>query len=254
MSTFYNNQLQNYFNQNTLICLPSAEDMLNFDTLLVRLPYNQFIDAENIRVIFEKNFEFGTIEKIDKVLNSWNVNDFQVIYVIKFHQIFRQSECYLHMRYNLLNWGYNDICILFAEDNTLSMSVRVFYDKFIGSDARMSVDSSAIDAHMTQIKTEMRENYEQFESIVETDVNLLEEKNEELKRELAVVKDELSDAMREMREMKDQIKWMNKIFYQRIKDLDANLRDDFKGFVEKAPRNRNRNRGKPDYKNIKISL
>jgi len=94
-----------------------------------------------------------------------------------------------------------------------------------------------IDGQMVQIKTDMRQNYEKFESSVESDINLLDEKSE-------VVRKELADSKSEIKELKDQIKWINKIFYQRLKELDTNLRDDFKDFTEGLPRIRgSRGRG-----------
>jgi len=243
MSTTQNN-LQNYFNPHTLICLPSVEDLSsNFDTIVVRLGYNQFLDAQNIKFIFEQNMNFGIVEKIEKVMNTRNAkvlnantgNDFQIVYIIKFKQIFRNSESYMHVFYNLLNWGYNDICILFAENNPLGVNVRVFYDKMFNDGATIeSVKMRGIiDRQMVQIKTDMRQNYEQFECSVESDINLLDEKSE-------VVRKELADSKSEIKELKDQIKWINKIFYQRLKELDTNLRDDFKDFTEGLPRIRRR--------------
>ena len=246
--------MQNYFNQYTVINnIPSNEDILSFDTLVIRLPYNQFIDPEYIRFIFEINLQFGIIEKIDQVLNTWNNNDSQIAYIVKFSQIFRSSSSYLNASYNLLNWGYYDMCIIFAE-NGLTSTVRVFYDKMIGNEKHKIVndvvDSNVIEcsnvieseifAKLTKIHSDMQENYEQFESIVESDINHLDDKTSKLSVELEDTKKELIETKRVIEDLKEQVKWMNKLFSQKVKTLESDLRDDFKEFVEQDKISRNK--------------
>jgi hypothetical protein len=227
--------MQNYFNKYTVINhLPSKDDMLSFDTLIVRLPYNQFIDPEYIRFIFEMNLQFGIVEKIDKVLNEWNDNSSQIVYIIKFSQIFRNSSSYVNACYNLLNWGYYDMCLIFQE-NGLTSTVRVFYDKMIGNVEKKIMDDvveSDIIESLKQMKSNIKENYEQFESIVESDISQLDDKTYHLTRELEDTKKELTETKRVVEDLKDQVKWMQKLFCQKVKTLESDLRDDFKEFVE----------------------
>jgi hypothetical protein len=247
--------MQNYFNENTLIYhFPSKEDLLSFDTLIVRLPYNQYIDHEYIRFIFEINLQFGIIEQIDQALKTWNDKSSQIVYIIKFSKIFRDSSSYMNACYNLLNWGYYDMCIIFAE-NGLNSTVRVFYDKIIGNAEKKIVDdvveSNVIEndivERLKQIKTDIQENYEQFESIVESDINDLDDKTCELSRELEETKKELIETKRVVEDLKDQVKWMQKMFYHKVKTLESDLRDDFKEFLEqdnidKMSRNKRNNK------------
>lgn len=247
--------MQNYFNQYTVINhLPSKDDMLSFDTLIVRLPYNQFIDPEYIRFIFEINLKFGIVEKIDQVLNTWNNNSSQLVYIIKFSQIFRNSGSYANAYYNLLNWGYYDMCIIFAE-NGLNSTVRVFYDKMVGSKEKKIVDDvvesiiseNNIVERLKQIKTDIQENYEQFESVVESDIEHLYDNTNILDKELEETKKELIETKRVVEDLKDQLKWMQKLFYHKVKTLESDLRDDFKEFLEqnnidKMSRNKRNNK------------
>jgi hypothetical protein len=239
--------MQNYFNQYTVINhLPSKDDMLSFDTLIVRLPYNQFIDSEYIRFIFEINLQFGIVEKIDKVLNEWNDNSSQIVYIIKFSQIFRNSGSYTNTYYNLLNWGYYDMCLIFPE-NGLTSTIRVFYDKMIGNAEKKIMDDvveSDIIESLKQMKSNIQENYEQFESIVESEINHLDDKTSQFTKELEDTKKELTETKRVVEDLKDQVKWMHKLFCQKVKTLESDLRDDFKEFVEQDKMSRNKRNNK----------
>jgi len=246
--TSFQDIMQNYFNENTLIYhVPSKEELLSFDTLIVRLPYNQYIDHEYIRFIFEINLQFGIIEQIDQALKTWNDKSSQIVYIIKFSQIFRNSSSYMNACYNLLNWGYYDMCIIFAE-NGLNSTVRVFYDKMVGNKEKKIMDDviesdiieSDIVERLKQIKTDIQENYEQFESIIESDINHLDDKTSLLTRELEDTKKELTETKRVVEDLKDQLKWMHKLFYQKVKVLESDLRDDFKEFVETEITNKNK--------------
>jgi hypothetical protein len=137
----------------------------------------------------------------------------------------------------------------------------VFYDNFIDSynktnpvldlTSTFAVDNTQL--LKEQIYNDMQKNYEHYESIVESDVNMLEEKNNLLSNELDFTKQELQKTQNAVDDLKEQIKWMNKIFYQKVKDTDANLRDDFKEFVsaiQLSHRNRRRNRSRNTSQNL----
>ena len=255
--------VQNYFNQNTIIRLPSMEEIGCMNTIVVRLPQNQYCGPDYIRKTFETSLQFGIIERIDQVVNTWNETEYQCIYVVKFATVFTDNHSFLYFADYLLQWGYYDACLLFHDNS--SITVRVFYDNFIDSYNKTNPVLDMTTSHVvafdnTQLKEEicsdMQKNYEQYESIVEADINMLEEKNNALTNELDITKQELHKMQIAVDDLKDQIKWMNKIFYQRVKDTDANLRDDFKEFVSSIQtssksRNRNRNRNNNSNNNSK---
>jgi len=249
--------MQNYFNPYTVIHhLPSKDDMLSFEKLVVRLPYNEFIDPEYIRFIFEITLQFGIIEKIDQVLNVWNDSSSQIVYIIKFSQIFRNSSSYANACYNLLNWGYYDMCIIYP-DNVLTSTVRVFYDKMIGNvegknvddiiETTVSENNNIIIESLKQMKNDIQQNYEQFESIVESDIDHVDNKTNVLCKELEDTKKELNETKRVLDDLKDQVKWIHKLFCQKVKFLESDLRDDFKEFVENELTN-NKNKNKSSYR------
>lgn len=241
--------VQNYFNHNTIIRLPYMEEIGYMNTILVRLPQNQYCGPDYIRNTFETCLQFGIIERIDQVLNTWNETEYQCIYIVKFATVFTDNHSFLYFADSLLQWGYYDACLLFHDNS--SITVRVFYDNIIDSYNKTNpvldmTTTCAVDFPQRlreEIYSDVRKNYEQYEAIVESDINMLEEKNNMLTDEVDFTKNELHKMQIAFADLKDQIKWMNKIFYQRIKDTDANLRDDFNDFVaEKRLNRKSRNR------------
>jgi len=235
MST-YNDIIQNFVSQAKIIHPPSKEDIIGMECLIIRLPLNQYIDSEYIKNIFEISLEFGTIEHIEKIVHSLNVFEFQYVYIIKFSHINRSSQVFINSCNNLENYGWYDICI-FLENNIFKI-LRIFYDKFIDQHTSCNIVKSSTNVNMEKLLIIQR-NYEEFESVIESDINLLENKNNELMQDLADTKKELAAAKQQFDELKDQVKWMNKILYQKINQLELDLRDDFKEFV--SSRNRKRN-------------
>jgi hypothetical protein len=220
--------IQNYFNESTIVQIPTRNDVDKLNTLVVRLSPNQYLDAEYLKNMFETSLQYGFVEKIQQIVNMWNEQDYQYIYIITFNSIKRDGKLFVDLCNNLLFWGYCDMSLLFE---SYSISIRVFYDKIIQNELEEIVQYSKtndplntlLDSKMEQIYADMKSNYEQFESITETDINLLDEKHASLNKELEDTKKEVTD-------LKDQIKWMNKIFYQKVKQLEYDLREDFINF------------------------
>jgi hypothetical protein len=93
--------------------------------------------------------------------------------------------------------------------------------------------TSSIDSKLDQLKTEILEqfkkelhqNYEQHESITEKDIDFLEKQNYELQKDLKATKTELD-------ELKDTVKWMQKLLYNKITETKYDLRQDFKAYFD----------------------
>ena len=247
--TSIRDSVQNYFNQNAIVQLPYFEEVSNMTAIVVQLPQNQYIPPDYIRNLFEKTFQFGIIEKIDQIANILNEIEYQYVYIVVFNTVFAENPTVANFNFSLMNWGYCDVCIMF--DANTSINVRAFYDNFIDScyKTRLDVDlststfacekfQSLINLSMESVYRNMRQNYEQFESVVESDINMMEEKNNQLANELRNAHILIDD-------LRDQIKWMNKIFYEKVKQVEYDLRSDFKEFVaEKQPNRRGRNRNR----------
>jgi septal ring factor EnvC (AmiA/AmiB activator) len=112
--------------------------------------------------------------------------------------------------------------------------------KIVDDVVECNVIESDIVETLKQIKTDIQENYEQFESIIESDINHLDDKTSLLTRELEDTKKELTETKRVVEDLKDQLKWMHKLFYHKVKVLESDLRDDFKEFVETEITNKNK--------------
>jgi hypothetical protein len=255
----FRDAVQNYFNNSTIIRVPSTEEVGYMTSIVIRLPHNQYCGPDYIRNTFEASLQFGIIERIDQIVNTWNETEYQCIYIVKFATVFADNLSFLYFADSLQQWGYYDACLLF--DINASINVRVFYDNFIDSynktnpvldlTSTFAVDNTQL--LKEQIYSDMQKNYEHYESIVESDINMLEEKNNLLSNELDFTKQELQKTQNAVDDLKEQFKWMNKIFYQRVKDTDANLRDDFKEFVsaiQPSNRNRRRNRSRNTSQNL----
>jgi hypothetical protein len=93
--------------------------------------------------------------------------------------------------------------------------------------------TSSIDSKLDQLKTEILEqfkkelhqNYEEHESITEKDIDFLEKQNYELQKDLKATKTELD-------ELKDTVKWMQKLLYNKITETKYDLRQDFKAYFD----------------------
>lgn len=235
--------IQNYFNQSTIVQIPTPNDIENLNTLVVRLSPNQYLDADYLKTMFETSLQYGVVEKIQQIVNMRNEEDYQYVYIITFNCIKRDGKLFIDLCNNLLFSGYCDMCLLFE---SYSISIRVFYDKIIQNELHQIVQYSEkkhslnvlafdnmqtlFDSKIEKIYADMKSNYEQFESITESDIDLLDEKHTVLNKELEDTKRELSETKKDLADLKDQIKWMNKIFYQKVKESEANIRDDFINF------------------------
>ena len=78
---------------------------------------------------------------------------------------------------------------------------------------------------LEQFKKELYKNYEQHEHITERDIDLLEQQNYELQKDLKATKTELD-------ELKDTVKWMQKLLYNKITETKYDLRQDFKAYFD----------------------
>jgi len=247
----YHDAIQNYFRLNTIIQFPSKEEANSLTSLVVRLSQNHYFGPEYIKNLFETTLQIGNIEKITTIVNSCKNDKFQYLYVIKFNHVFRENITFIYFCDILLKWGYYDMTIVFDEKNIVN--VRVFYDDYIESHNKTkylntisgsgsgcgSLESIQEMLNLTEekITSKVQQNYDQFESIIETDINALDDKNKALTKELNDTKKDLQDTKTTVDELKDQIKWMNKIFSQKVKQLDLDLRDDFKKYVATSQSN-----------------
>jgi hypothetical protein len=263
----YHEVIQNYFKSNTIIQFPSKEEVKSLTTIVVRLSQNHYFGPEYIKSIFEINLQLGTIEKITTIVNSLKSDKFQYLYIIKFNHVFAENAQFIYFCDILLKWGYYDMNIVFDENNIVN--IRVFYDDYIeshnktkqlntisgfgfgsGSGSVPVYGCSSLEnipelLNLTEEKnnSKVRENYEQFKSIIETDINALDEKNKALIKELNDTKKNLQDTKTTVDELKDQLKWTNKIFSQKVKQLKLDLQDDFKKYVETSQSNGEYRRG-----------
>ena len=263
----FHHVIQNYFRLNTIIQFPSKEEANSLTTLVVRLSPNHYFGPEYIKNLFETTLQIGNIEKITTIVNSCKSEKFQYLYLIKFNHVFRENVSFIYFCDTLLKWGYYDMTIVFDEKNVVNF--RVFYDDYIESHNKThqintnycsgscsgscsssdfvpnSAPSSSsleniqelLNETAEKINSKVRENYEQFESIIETDINALDEKNKVLTKELNDIKKDLQDAKSTVDELKDQLKWTNKIFSQKVKQLELDLKDDFKKYVATSQSN-----------------
>lgn len=250
--TSIRDSLQNYFNQSTMVQLPYLEEVNCLKSIIIQLKHNEYISPEYIRNMFEITFKFGIIDRIEQIVKTWNTFEYQYIYIVIFNTVFIENPTFINFNNCLVNWGYYDLCIVF--DANTSINVRLFYDNFIDScyKTRLDVNLSTstfpvenfqllINQTIECLNSNMREDYDQFQSVVESDINMIEDKNNKLANELRNANIIIED-------LKDQIKWMNKIFYEKVKKVESDLRSDFKEFVLEnqtntiRSRNRNRNR------------
>lgn len=293
--TSTHDSMQNYFNQNTIVKLPSFSEVSSLTSIVLQLPPNQYVATEYIKNMFEITFQFGIVEKIEQIANTWNTNEYQYVYIVVFNTVFADNPTVINLNNNLINWGYYDLCMLF--DNSTSINVRVFYDNSIDNYYKMSNIppynipeekynyhavgnafnaedcQTLINQNMESVYNNIRQNYESYESIVESDIKMIEERTNNFasivgsdiqmqvektkklesqmesnirmfeKKQIELETD-LQNAHNIINELKDNIKWMNKILYQKIKNVDSDLREDFKEFVSKIQTtNQNRRRG-----------
>ena len=220
--------IQNYFKSNTIIKFPSKEETNSLTSIVVRLSPNHYFGPEYIKNLFETTLQFGNIEKITTIVNSCKSDKFQYIYLIKFNHIFRENVPFIYFCDILLNWGYYDMKILFDENNVVN--VRVFYDDYLENHNKTkqlntisysgsgSIPSSLENIkellHLTEekINIKVQQNYDQFESIIEADINALDHRNKALTKEFNDIKKDMQDTKTTLDDLKDQIKQMNKIF------------------------------------------
>ena len=264
--------IQTYFKSQTVVFLPEREMLLNSSTFVIQIPANLYIDINNIRNLFETQFPLGVINQIEQLVNLDSKNStYQYIYIITFKHVFRKEIHFGTLFECLLINGCYDISLLIDQviytirifyDNSIE---RVMRNRYIHQSKRrtQSADyndyqyvseeypnpnpnlshviddtithyiTSSIDSKVQQFRTEIIEqlkkelykNYEQHESITEKDIDLLEKQTFELQKELQATKSELD-------ELKDTVKWMQKLFYNKIAETKHDLREDFKTYFD----------------------